>query len=207
MTRHQQKQPRRQLQTQRGQRGFTMAEVMVALIVFIVAVVGLVAMEKRGIEAQRASLETREGERLAQTEMAELMATSFAELAEYDFAGGQNPDLPYDDLGLGTAKLRDYGAVPNATGQRAPGVRPNFYWVGRSIDRWPQNGVGTPDALLLEVTVLWIDATNPAYPPPSDVLVADLEPANLDPASPDYQPWVRGIQLRTVRVNDAPDPL
>ncbi|MCA9686234.1 MAG: prepilin-type N-terminal cleavage/methylation domain-containing protein, partial [Myxococcales bacterium] len=59
----------------RAQAGFTMAEVMVALIVFIVAIIGLVAMESRGIEAQRASMETREGERLAQAVMAELMAT------------------------------------------------------------------------------------------------------------------------------------
>lgn len=184
-----------------------MAEVMVALVVFIVAVVGLVAMESRGIEAQRASMETREGERLAQEVMAELMATSFDELTEYDFAGGQNPPLPYDDVELDTWVMRDYGAVPNATGERAPGLRADFYWVGRRINSWPPNIAGTPDALQVEVTVLWIDATNPAYPPPADVDVDDLDPENLDPASPNYLPWVRGVQLRTVRVNDARKPV
>jgi type II secretory pathway pseudopilin PulG len=202
--------PRPRLKTRnkvRNQAGFTMAEVMVALIVFIVAVVGLVAMESRGIEAQRASMETREGERLAQEVMAELMATSFDELAEYDFAGGQLPALPYDDVSLQTFELRDYGAVPNATGERAPGTRVNFYWVGRRIDRWPLNGIGIPDALQLEVTVLWIDYTNPAFPPPADIGVDDLIPQNLDPAQPNYLPFVRGVQLRTVRVNDARSPL
>ncbi|WP_146155763.1 hypothetical protein [Enhygromyxa salina] len=186
--------------------GFTMAEVMVALIVFIVAVVGLVAMESRGIEAQRASMETREGERIAQEIMAELMATSFDELIEFDFAGAQNPALPYDDVDLDTWELRDYGAVPNATGERAPGVRADFYWVGRRVDRWPTGGAGTPDAVQLEVTVLWLDYTNPAFPPPSDVDVDDLVSDNLDPASPEFSPWVRGVQLRTVRVNDAREP-
>ena len=184
-----------------------MAEVMVALIVFIVAVVGLVAMENRGIEAQRASMETREAERIAQEVMSELQATSFNELVGFDFGGGQNPALPYDDVDLGTFELRGYGEVPNATDERPPGLRADFYWVGREIDRWPENGVGNPDAIQIEVTVLWIDSTNPAFPPPADVDVDDLIPDNLDPASPDYQPWVRGVQLRTVRVNDARDPV
>lgn len=190
----------------RGQAGFTMAEVMVALIVFIVAVVGLVAMESRGIEAQRASMETREGERLAQEVMAELQATSFDELVEYDFDGGQNPALPYDDVDLGTWEMRDYGAVPNATNERPPGMRADFFWVGRRIDSWPENAIGSPDALQLQVTVMWIDSTNPAFPPPSDMDIEDLFPDNLDPASPNYLPWVRGVQLRTVRVNDARTP-
>ncbi len=112
-----------------------MAEVMVSLIVFIVAVVGLVAMEARGVEAQRASMETREGERLAQEVMSELLATGYDELVQFDFAGGQNPSLPYSDVDLGTEQLRDYGAVPNATGERPPGMRADFFWVGRRIDR------------------------------------------------------------------------
>jgi len=191
----------------RAQAGFTMAEVMVALIVFIVAVVGLVAMESRGIEAQRASMETREGERLAQEVMAELMGTAFDELVEFDFAGGTNPTLPYDDVELQTFELRDYGAVPNATGERAPGTRADFFWTGRKVDRWPTTGVSFPDAVQLEVTVLWIDYTNPAFPPPADLKVSDLIPDNLDPASPNYMPYVRGVQLRTVRVNDARVPV
>jgi hypothetical protein len=151
-------------------------------------------------------METREGERLAQEVMSELQATGFDELVLFDFAGGENPALPYADYTLGTAKLRDYGAVPNATGERPPGMRARFFWVGRKIDRWPINSVGNPDALQLEVTVLWIDSTNPAFPPPGDVGVEDLIPENLDPASPKFQPWVRGVQLRTVRVNDARNP-
>lgn len=194
---------RRELAGRRGEAGFTMAEVLVALMVFIIAVVGLVAMESRGIEAQRASMETRQGERLAQEIMSELLATSYAELVEFDFAGGQNPNLPYDDASLGTWETRDYGAVPNATGERPPGLRADFFWVGREIDRWPANGLGAPNAIQVEVTVLWIDYTNPAFPPPADVDVEDLVPDNLDPTSPNFLPFVRGVQLRTVRVNDA----
>ena len=198
--------PKPHIPNRHNQAGFTMAEVMVSLIVFIVAVVGLVAMESRGIEAQRASMETREGERIAQEVMAELQSTSFDDLLGFDFAGNPNPVLPYTDTDLGTDVVRDYGAVPNATGDRIPGQRDDFYWVGRSIDRWPQNGGGTPDALVLEVTVLWIDSTNPAYPPPASIDVDDLIPGNLDPADANYEPWVRGVQLRTVRVNDARNP-
>jgi hypothetical protein len=160
-----------------------MAEVMVSLIVFIVAVVGLVAMEARGVEAQRSSMETREGERLAQEVMSELAATGFDELVLFDFAGGQNPPLPYSDVELGSDQLRDYGAVPNATGERPPGLRADFFWVGRRIDRWPANGAGSPDALQIEVTVMWIDSTNPAFPPPADIDVDDLIPDNLDPST------------------------
>lgn len=184
-----------------------MAEVMVALVVFIVAVVGLVAMENRGIEAQRGSMETREGERLAQEVMSDLLATSFDDLIEFDFGGGQNPAFPYDDVTLDTYELRDFGGVPNATGERAPGTRVDFYWVGRRIDSWPVGAPGVPDAVQLEVTVLWIDYTNPAFPPPADIGVDDLVPGNLDPADGDYVPWVRGVQLRTVRVNDARVPV
>jgi hypothetical protein len=183
-----------------------MAEVMVSLIVFIVAVVGLVAMEARGVEAQRASMETREGERLAQEVMSELLATGYDELVLFDFAGGQNPSLPYSDVDLGTEQLRDYGAVPNATGERPPGMRADFFWVGRRIDRWPASSIGSPDALQLEVTVMWIDSTNPAFPPPADVDVDNLIPDNLAPTSANYLPWVRGISLRTVRVNDSRSP-
>jgi hypothetical protein len=199
---------KQQVRSGRGREaGFTMAEVMVSLIVFIVAVVGLVAMEARGVEAQRASMETREGERLAQEVMSELAATGFDELVLFDFAGGQNPSLPYSDVELDTQQLRDYGAVPNATGERPPGLRPDFFLVNRRIDRWPANSIGTPLALQIEVTVMWIDSTNPAFPPPADVDVDDLIPDNLDPASPNVKSWVRGVQLRTVRVNDSRDPL
>ena len=53
-------------------RGFTLMEVLVALVVFAISVVGLVALESRSIDSQRAASQLREAERIAQQEMAAL---------------------------------------------------------------------------------------------------------------------------------------
>jgi hypothetical protein len=63
--------------------------------------------------------------------------------------------------------------------------------------------VSLVDALQIRVDVLWIDASNPQFPPPANVTPDDLEPDNINPASADFEPWVRGITLTTVRVNNA----
>ncbi len=197
----------------RRQAGFTMSEVLVSLIVFTIAVVGLVAMESRGIEAQRASVELREGERVAQETMQELMSVGFNELVEKDFADGV-PSFPYDDVDLNTFWVRDYRGVPvdDEANVVRPGVREDFYWVGRRVDVIPTGAVNVDnvDALQLDVTVLWIDYTNPAYPPPAAETTVNLRPENLVAGDPDYKPWVSGVVLRTVRINDgapaAPPP-
>ncbi len=193
----------------RSQVGFTMSEVLVSLIVFTIAVVGLVAIESRGIEAQRASMELREGERVAQEAMEELMSIGFDELIQEDFANNANPAFPYDDVDLNSWRVVDYRGVPveDEANMRRPGVRTDFYWVGRTIDVVPDTAIpnGDPneaDALQLDVTVLWIDYSNPAYPPPAGELTDDLRPENIVAGDPDYKPWVSGVQLRTVRIND-----
>jgi prepilin-type N-terminal cleavage/methylation domain-containing protein len=192
----------------RNQAGFTMSEVLVSLIVFTIAVVGLVAMESRGIEAQRASMELREGERIAQETMQDLMNTGFDQLVNQDFANNPLGNFPYDDVDLDTFWVVDYRGVPVEDPDNAvrPGVRKNFYWVGRRIDGFPATAQpqdpDTVDALQMDVTVLWIDYTNPAYPPPASETVDDLRPENLIAGDPDYKPWVSGVELRTVRVND-----
>lgn len=202
-----------QKKNRRGQAGFTMSEVLVSLIVFTIAVVGLVAIESRGIEAQRASMELREGERLAQETLEDLMAVGFDELIVRDFANNPDPAFPYDDEALGTDWTVDYRAVPVEDVNNAirPGIRENFYWVGRRVDIVPDTVVpsGDPtlvDAVQLEVTVLWIDYANPAYPPPASEVVEDLIPDNLVAGHQDYKPWVAGVQLRTVRINDGSPP-
>ena len=184
-----------------------MAEVMVSLIVFIVAVVGLVAMESRGIEAQRASMETREGERLAQEVMAELMATSFDELVDLRLRGRPKPHLPYDDVNLDTWDLRDYGSVPNATGERAPGTRDRLL-LGRAHNQplARQRASAPPTPIQLEVTVLVDRLHQPGLPAARRHRRRGSRARNLDPANPNYLPCVRGVQLRTVRVNDARNP-
>ena len=81
-------------------RGFTLIEVLVALLVFAIAVVGLVALESRSIEAQKASVEIREAERIAQDVMADVQAQGFLQRVMQDFAGNENPAFPYDDTAI-----------------------------------------------------------------------------------------------------------
>ena len=83
-----------------AQRGFTLMEVLVALVVFAISVVGLVALESRSIDSQRAAAQLREAERIAQQEMAALTSRGFLELIARDFAGNDNPAFPYDDSGV-----------------------------------------------------------------------------------------------------------
>ena len=198
----------RQAQARGGERGFTLAEIMISMIVFVIALVGLVAMESRAVEAQRASVEIREAERIAQEAMSELQASSFNGLIERGFDGVDDPVFPYDDLSMDTYVLRDYRGVPADASGDVPGTRHDFYWVGRTIERFPLTNpqpVGDStlvDALQLRVDVLWIDASNPQFPPPANVTPDDLEPNNIDPSSGDFLPWVRGITLTTVRIND-----
>ncbi len=207
------------------QGGFTLMEVMVALVVFVISVVGLVAMEARSMEAQKVAVEIRQAERIAQEEMNELKARGFLELLRYDFAGGQNPAFPYDDTGVPPAqRLRDLrrAFVPDGAGDRLR-VADNFI-VFRTVDMMadpnavpsvtnppvlpPLNDPGaTSDlpnilGLELEVLVLCIDRTNPTFPPPPNAKVEDLVPAMIDPTDANFAPWVNFVRHRTVRIND-----
>lgn len=206
----------------RAQAGFTLMEVLVALAVFAISVVGLVALESRSIESQRASREIREAERIAQEAMADLRSRGFLQLLQQDFAGGFSPAFPYDDQLVPAAqRLRDMSRPPAdipANEDVVGSVRGSFL-VFRRVD-WvttpgavpanppnvdvldPANEIGLVDALELQVVVLWIDDTNPSYPAPADLQVTDLVPAMTDPEDPEFRPYVGNIRLRTVRVND-----
>lgn len=206
----------------RAQAGFTLMEVLVALAVFAISVVGLVALESRSMESQRASREIREGERIAQEAMADLRSHGFLQLLQQDFTGGSNPTFPYDDQLVPAAqRQRDMSRPPAdipASEDVVGSVRGSFI-VFRRVD-WvttpgsvpanppnvdvldPANEIGMVDALELQVVVLWIDDTNPAYPAPAELLVTDLVPAMTDPEDPEFRPYVGNVRLRTVRVND-----
>jgi len=201
----------------RKQAGFTLIEVLVAIVVFAISIVGLVAIEARSVEAQRASSMMRDGERVAQEAMAELLSRGFVELLNADFAGNLGPGLPYDDSAIdATTRLHDFRRPPsdqNATVNVIGSVR-STYLVHRSVD-WvtdpntpPPNPPSIPadlpqvNALVLQVTVLWIDDSNPTMPPPETLLVTDLTPEMADPTNAAYAPWVSAVQLRTVRAND-----
>jgi prepilin-type N-terminal cleavage/methylation domain-containing protein len=202
----------------RRQAGFTLMEVLVALLVFAISVVGLVALESRAIESQRAAALIRDGERAAQDAMAELMSRGFVDLLDRDFAGNQGPNIPYDDAGVDPdERLRGFRTPPAdqpATDVGTGGLR-NTYLVVRTVD-WVVDDADPPSnppvlgddeqrigALVLDVLVMWIDDTNPTLPPPATLAVTDLVPAMVDPADPDYRPYVGHVRLRTIRSNDA----
>jgi prepilin-type N-terminal cleavage/methylation domain-containing protein len=206
----------------RVQAGFTLMEVLVALAVFAISVVGLVALESRSIESQRASREIREAERIAQEVMADLQGRGFLQLLQQDFAGGFNPSFPYDDqLVAPNLRQRDMSRPPAdiPPGEDVVGSVRNSFVVFRGVD-WvttpgsvpgnppivdaldPDNEIGFVNALELDVVVMWIDHTNPAYPPPDDLSVTDLVPRMTDPEDPEFRPYVGNVRLRTIRVND-----
>lgn len=207
----------------RAQAGFTLMEVLVALAVFAISVVGLVALEARSIESQRASREIREGERIAQEAMAQLQSEGFMQLLQQDFQGAPNPAFPYDDQLLpADQRLRDMSRPPAdipADEDVVGSVRSSFI-VYRRVD-WvidpnnpppnppnvdpadPNNELGLVNGVEIEVLVMWIDHTNPSYPPPAGLAVADLLPNMVDPEDPEFRPYVGHVTLRTVRVNDA----
>lgn len=202
----------------RQQAGFTLMEVLVAIVIFAISVVGLVAMEARSAEAQRASSLLREGERVAQDTMADLSSRGFVQLLSYDFAGTPGPTLPYNDNAIDPfTRLRDFrrppADIPDATVVPAS-IRGSFI-VWRQVD-WVQDPVTPPtnppdlaldiphvNALVIDVTVMWIDDSNPTMPPPASMTVDQLTPDMVDPGSVTFAPYVGAVQLRTVRSNDA----
>jgi len=193
-------------------------EVLVSIVIFAISVVGLVAMEARSAEAQRASSLLRDGERIAQDVMADLQSQGFLELLSYDFEGNAGPGLPYDDTAIPAAqRQRDFRRPPadiSATTDVAGSIRGSFLVV-RSVD-WvvdvgnppslnpPDLSVDVPliNALVLDVLVMWIDDSNPTMPPPAGLVVTDLTPAMVEPGSGDFRPYVGAVRLRTVRAND-----
>jgi prepilin-type N-terminal cleavage/methylation domain-containing protein len=201
-----------------SQAGFTLMETLVALAVFAISVVGLVALESRSIESQRAARDIRDAERLAQEAMAELESQGFLQLIAQDFEGNANPAFPYDDSGIPPAdRTRDQNRPPAdiANTDDVIGSVRGSYIVYRSVDmvfdpaQPPSNPpiLGTDDslvtALVLDVVVLWVDGSNPAYPAPDGLAVSALVPEMTDPGDPEFRPYVGSVRLRHVRANDA----
>ena len=213
-----------------GQAGFTLMEVLVALVIFVISVVGLVSMQARSIEAQKAATEIRSAERISQVEMQELMSRGFFDLLAADFEGA-TAQFPYDDSNVAIAgrmrdQIRNFAA--DANGDPLGGVEQafqTFRTVRIVVDPNAVPAVSSPSPLLpltiaerfesgksgdlpniwgleLEVLVMWVDRSNPAYPPPASAKASTLVPANIDPVNAAYKPWVGHVRLRTNRANN-----
>lgn len=182
-----------------------------ALVVFAISVVGLVALESRSLEAQRAAADLREAERVAQEVMADMMAQSYVGLATTDFMDNPVANFPYTDYDEGgldpEQRLRAFRRPPAdiAADATVPGALAAKYLVFRRVDDVPDpNNPVVPSALILEVTVLWIDDSNGTFPPPAGFTTTDLELEQIDPTNPaTFLPYVQSVQLRRVRANDA----
>jgi hypothetical protein len=143
--------------------------------------------------------------------MSDLQARSFIQLVRRDFADTADPPLPYADDDT-TARLVAFRRPPAdmAATTNVLGSVDGQYKVFRTVD-WVVDVVDPPPnppgaeadmvrALELEVLVLWIDDTDPAFPIDEAVGIDDLQASwAADPS----RPWVGYVRLRTVRVNDA----
>jgi hypothetical protein len=194
-------------------------EILITLVVFSISIIGLVAMQSRSIEAERAANEIRNAQRIAEETMAELQSRGFNDLVNFDFLGVQPvPPGPYDDSALPpTDRIRDFRRPPvdEPANVDMPGSVRNSYIVFRRVtfvcDTDPGNPclAGAPTTVLglnLEVIVLWVDTTNPAFPPPPGLRVDTLDPSMIDPTSPTFQPFVGHVELYTYRANDGQGP-
>ena len=195
-----------------AQRGFTLAAVLLSIVVFTISIVGVVAVQRATLASQENAMQMRAAQRIAQHEIEEFKAVGFNEHVAWDFLGTANPNFPYDDLQVvRTAPYRgapvdvDWSS-PGAGDPIPPGMRPNHYRVVRRMNVIPNGVVPAGDvdlvnALHFDVWVLWIDH-NPSFPPPAAAQVQTLVPENIDPTSAAFQPWAKGVHLSTVRAND-----
>jgi len=199
-----------------------------ALLVFAISLVGLVGLQSRSVETERAANEVREGQKIAAEVMSELQSRSFCDLLLTDFEGGLPaslaPDQGYTDAGVDLndpvlRRLRGYARPPMGSD---PGTG---NWVGvdgkyvvfRRVT-WQVDPLAAPPyppvteddyaaifGLNLEVLVLWVDQTSSNSPPPVGLLPTTLTPAMIQPGDPNF-PFVGRVSLTNFKTNDVATP-
>lgn len=191
----------------RGQRGFTLIEVLMSLAVFVVGLSGIIAMQSRSLETRASARYVQEAERIAQRLMSEARSTGFGDLVSKN-AAGDAASLPHlnNDLGRFAFGARPWDKGDNV---KEPVVKKGFYRAVREVNQVmlkgsvaAGNSSALADAVRIDIYVLWIDDSNSAYPPPADLTVAGLKPTQIRAGHSDYKPYVQGVHLRTVRLND-----
>lgn len=189
-------------------KGFTLIEVMMSLAVFVVGLSGIIAMQTKSLETRAAAKYVQEGERLAQRLMSDARASGFSDLVSKN-SNGTPAGLPHlnDDLGLFGFGERPWDKLDDDEDAL---VKEGFYHAVREVHQVMLDGsvaagssVSLTDAVRIDVYVLWIDDANSAYPPPADLEVSDLGPTHIQAGHADYAPWVQGVHLTTVRLNDS----
>lgn len=88
----------------------------------------------------------------------------------------------------------------------------NEYKVLRSVthiddpaDPWvPALGIcDKVHALQYDVTVIWIDYSNPVFPPPASASLATVNNTNyIDPSQNEFEPYYSHVRMTSVRGND-----
>lgn len=178
-----------------------------SLAVFVVSLSGIIAMQSRSFEARASAKYVREGERLAQRLMAESQASGFSDLVnkKFDGSAGALPNLG-DDLGLFAYGERPYD---RADGAIDAGSKPGFYRAFREVRQVmfdDSAAAGSKpelaDAITIDIYVLWIDDSNSSYTPPAKFKMSDLTIGHIQAGNANFKPWVQGVHLRTVKLND-----
>lgn len=188
-------------------KGFTLIEVLMSLAVFVVGLSGIIALQSKSLETQASAKYIHEAERIAQRLMSEARSTGFGDLVSKN-ASGDAASLPHlnDDLGKYAFGGRPWDKEDDAS---EPVVKQDFYRAVREVNQVmikgsvaAGNNSSLADAVRVDIYVLWIDDSNSSYPPPADLTVENLKPTQIQAGHSEYKPYVQGVHLRTVRLND-----
>jgi len=128
----------------KSQRGFTTLELLIAISILMVGLLGVASMQVSGIRGNYFSANTTMGLTLAEDKMEELLALNYNHGDLQDSEPGNNSDLT-------TTVTLDHDETVNEPGQATAGGRFHRIWNVRDED----TGAGWPDMKTITVIVEW----------------------------------------------------